>query len=151
MARRTVYSMLGGLALAGLVAGSALAQKGPQQAPDPMLGTWRVSGQNVVDCRLSTPTGSLQVLRANGDGTYAVRLALTWRSEALPNCPPPEQPTSEVNAEGTIRREGRRVTLEIVFANGERGGPWDYEMEQGDRAMRFQCQQCIKTTFRWER
>lgn len=145
--RRNVYGSTLGAALLCLPAAAGLAQK----APDPMLGIWRISGQSVVECMLDTPAGTMEVLRPLGDGAYAVRLSTTWRHEALPNCPPPDPETGGVNAEGTLRRSGRRVTLEILRPNGERGGPWTYELEPGDQAMRFLCPECIKTTFRWER
>lgn len=139
----------------GLTLGAALlclpVVAGAQKAADPMLGVWRVAGQNVLECMLSTPTGTMEVLRPTGDGAYAVRLATTWRREALPNCPAPEEPAGEMNVEGTLRRAGSRLTLEVVLPDGQRGGPWTYELEQGGGAMRFICPECIKTTFRWER
>jgi hypothetical protein len=116
-----------------------------------MVGTWRVTGQNAIECRLSTPSGGMEVLRPLGDGAYAVRLAVAWRHEALPDCPRPERDATELNAEGTLRRSGQSVTIEVVLPDGARAGPWTYALEDGDRAMRFICPQCIKTTFRWER
>lgn len=152
MVRRRVFSILGGLGLAALVAGGALAQKGPQQqqGQDPLVGNWRITGANVHNCVASYPTGTMVVRPpAQPGGDYTVRARHVWRNEALPGCPQPENPGEQTDMEGAIRRQGNRVALVLRDAQGQVHGPWGYILE--GNTLRFQCESCIKTNFRWVR
>lgn len=147
--RRRVFSILGGAAMAALIAGGALAQKGPQ-VQDPLVGTWGITGQNVHQCVVSIPTGTMIVRppsRPGGD--YPVRARHLWRNEALPGCPPPESPGEQTDMEGAIRRQGNQVALVLRGADGRIHGPWGYILE--GNTLRFQCETCIKTSFQWVR
>lgn len=147
MAKRSaILGLLGGTAAAVLLAAAPLAQK----APDPLVGTWRVTGHNVFPCEVSYPTGTLEVSpppRPGGD--YPVRLRQSWRTEALPGCPEPRNPTEAPVLEGELRRRGNLVALVVRNAEGRVLGPWGYEME--GQSLRFLCERCVKTSFRWVR
>jgi len=153
--RRTIFSILGGATLAALLAGGAIAQKGPEQpqrpaAPDPLVGTWTITGHNVHQCVASYPTGTMVVrppTEAGGD--YPVRARHVWRNEALPGCPPPGSPGEQTDLEGAIRRQGNQVALVLRAADGRVLGPWGYVIE--GNTLRFLCETCVKTSFRWVR
>lgn len=147
--RRTVFTMLGGAALAALLASAAWAQKGPQ-APDPLVGVWRITGHNVHRCVVSIPTGTMIVRPpAQPGGDYTVRARHLWRNEALPGCPPPDSPGEQTDMEGAIRRQGNRVALVLRGGDGRVHGPWGYVLE--GNTLRFQCETCIKSNFQWVR
>ena len=147
--RRTIFSILGGAACAALIATAATAQKAPTPA-DPLVGLYGVTGQNVHECRVSIPSGTLEVRapeRPGGD--YPVRVRQSWRTQPLPGCPEPESPSESWDYEGALRRQGNLVALVLRGPDGRVLGPWGYQIE--GNALRFICESCVKTNFRWVR
>lgn len=147
MTRRGMIGRILGLAAGvALLAGSAVAQK----APDPLVGTWTVTGQNVHECRVSIPAGSMEVRPpAQPGGDYPVRVRQSWRTLPLPGCPEVTQPGESWDFEGMIRRRGGVVALALRDRDGRVLGPWGYQLE--GNTLRFLCEECVKTSFRWVR
>lgn len=146
MARRGILVIGGGLAIAAMLTAASFAQK----APDPLVGTWTVTGHNVHECVISYPSGTLEVgAPPQPGGDYPVRVRQSWRSVALPGCPEPESTGETTDLQGAIRRQGNRVALVVRNAEGQVLGPWGYEIE--GNSLRFICEPCVKTNFRWVR
>ena len=144
--RAAIGGTIGGAALLALLAGASFAQK----APDPLVGNWTVTGFNVHECHIAYPTGTMEVRPPpQQGGDYPVRVRQAWRIEARPGCPEPESTGEKNELEGAIRRQGNRVALVVRNAEGRVLGPWGYEIE--GNTLRFLCEPCVKTSFRWIR
>ena len=145
--RRKAIGLLLGAALLSVSSTTGRAQ----QRPDPMLGSWRAAGQTVTACLVSTSSGAMRVVRHLHDEAYAVRVVLSWRHAARPGCPALDAAVTRVAADGILEGAGNSMTLRIASPVGEYVGHWTYELEQGARAMRYVCQECAGSGFRWVR